>query len=73
MSANEVEVLQLTQEINAAPDDPPLPTRFQELDLVSDTRDGNDVTVFFDGQRIEHQAAYIWVNPGSVVGLEEVR
>lgn len=73
MSANDIEVAQLTDEINAAPDDPPLPKRFQELDLVSDTRDGDDVTVFFDGERIEHQAAYIWAEPGSVVGLEEVR
>lgn len=73
MSANDIEVAQLTDEIEAAPDDPPLPNRFRELDLTTDTRDGNDVTVFFDAERIERDAAYIWVAPGDVVDLEGVR
>lgn len=73
MSASDRCAIELSGEIDAAPSDPPIHNDFTELDTARDVRDGNNVMVFFDGDRIEYEAAFIRSSPDDVLDLMEER
>lgn len=71
MTGVESKLLQIAEELNAAPDHPPLHPQFVELDVIDDSSWHEEpITAVFDPERPKD---YLAVPTDLVVDLEEVQ